>query len=61
MSKVVLRKDGMYIEADKITLGGPVTITGEFHLDEDNHIINESDKRSWNEKCLFINNNSSRW
>lgn len=46
MSKVVLRKDGMYIEADKITLGGPVTITGEFHLDKDNHIVNESNKKT---------------
>lgn len=46
MSKVVLRKDGMYIEADKITLGGPVTITGEFYLDKDNHIIHELNKKT---------------
>lgn len=44
MSKVVLRKDSMYIEADKITLNEPVIVTGEFYVDKDNHIIHESDK-----------------
>lgn len=47
MSKVVLRKDGMTIHADKITLNDkPVTITGEFHVDKDNHIIHESNKKT---------------
>lgn len=45
MSKVVLRKDGMYIEADKITLNEPVTVTGEFHVNKDNRIIHESDNK----------------
>ena len=40
MSKVVLRKDGMYIEADKITLGGDTTVvTGEFIVDENNRVL----------------------
>lgn len=40
MSKVVLRKDGMYIEADKIILGGDTTVvTGEFIVDENNRVL----------------------
>ena len=40
MSKITVNKDGMTIEADKITLGGETTvITGEFLLDENNRIM----------------------
>ena len=46
MSKVVLRKDVMTIQANKITLNGkPVTVTGEFYVDKDNRIIHESDNK----------------
>lgn len=39
-------KDDMTIQADKIALNGkPVTVTGEFYVDKDNHIIHESDDK----------------
>lgn len=46
MSKVTFNKNGMTIEADKITLGGDTTVvTGEFIVDENNHITHESDNK----------------
>lgn len=40
MTKINVSKDGMTIEADKITLGGDTTVTtGEFVLDEHGHVL----------------------
>lgn len=40
MSKITVNKDGMTIEADKITLGGDTTVvTGEFIVDENNRVL----------------------
>lgn len=40
MSKITVQKDGMKIEADKITLCGDTTvITGEIIVDEQNRIL----------------------
>ena len=40
MSKITVNKDGMTIEADKITLGGETTVvTGEILVDEHNRVL----------------------
>lgn len=40
MSKITVQKNGMTIEADKITLGGETTVvTGEIIVDEHNRIL----------------------
>lgn len=39
MTNITFSKDGMTIEADKITLGGETTVvTGEFIVDQHNRI-----------------------